>query len=88
MELGTFNFEGGAGKFELVTLIFLMTYEDGQFRDGQPHAQHLLDGRLPVHIAFVTPSFARSAIGKAVQASRRWYKLVQASRRWYKVSTG
>ena len=62
----------GAWKFELVTLIFLMTYEDGQFRDGQPHAQHRLDGRLLVHIACVTPSFARSAIGKAVEASRRW----------------
>ena len=70
VELGTCNVEGGAGKFELVTLIFLMTYEDRRIRDGQPHAQHLLDGRLPVHIAFVTPSFDRPAFGKAVQVGR------------------
>ena len=43
--------------------------EHREIRDGQLDAQHLLDGRLHVHLGFVTPSFARSATGKVVEAS-------------------
>ena len=48
-------------KFELVTLIFLSTLVNRRNRDGQLHAQHLLDERLPVHTAFVTASFVTSS---------------------------
>ena len=51
----------GTWNLELVTRIFLITYEDRRIRDGQPHAQHLLDERLPVHTAFVTASFVTAS---------------------------